>query len=276
MRAETLHPGKLSLFTVLSFADLLLTWRLLEHGNGWLYESNPVAAWWLSHFGWPGMAAFKMTGVFVVAALTVVISRSQPRTGGWVLAFACSALGLVVLYSSSLAGLVGRQPDLLHRQALQGFLEQSQTLDGRIQAVHAYQALLRQLGEDLLAQRCTLPEAVAQLAGTENGRNPAWLWSLRRNYPGFSDEECLAANLVHHAVTFREADAGAARQLEEAYHASYGIPIPGSLSATPAPPSAGAEESAASAEAVDVLTPPLPRRFREAGPARPRAVSWRQ
>jgi hypothetical protein len=172
--------------------------------------------------------------------------------------------------------LISRKPDLLHRPALQGFLEKSQTLDGRIRAVHTYQALLRRLGEDLLAQRCTLPEAVAQLAGTENGRNPTWLWSLRRNYPGFSDEECLAANLVHHTVTFREADAEAARQLEEAYHTSYGTPIPGRVSATPAPPAADVEDSAGSAEAVEPLTPPFPRRFPEAGPARPRAVSWRQ
>ncbi|MCI0465299.1 MAG: DUF5658 family protein [Gemmataceae bacterium] len=275
MRANTLHPGKLSLFAVLSGADLFLTWRLLEHGDGWLYESNPVAAWWLAHFGWLGLTAFKTAGVLLVVGLVMVISRSQPRTGGWVLGFACSVPALVVLYSTALAGLLDRHPDFLQREVLQGALEKNRLLEERLQQVQEYQALLRRLSEDLRAQRCTLPEAVEQLGCSANGRNPVWLSGLRRHYPGYSDEECLAANFVVHAVAALRDNPDAARRLGEAYVAAYGRTAPCSLPTTPSLLAAEDAESGGAA-AGDPLMPPLPRRCSGAGPTRLRLASWPQ
>jgi hypothetical protein len=274
MRVQTLHPGKLSLFAVLSGADLFLTWRLLEHSNGWLYESNPVAAWCLVHFGWLGLTAFKTVGVLLVAGLALVISRSQPRTGGRVLGFACSVPALVVLYSTALAGLLDRHPDVLQRKVLQAALEKSRLLERRLQQVQEYQALVRRLIEDLLAQRCTLPEAVEQLGRSAYGRDPAWLWGLRQHYPGYSDEECLAANLVVHTRPALQDNPDTARRLEEAYVVAYRRRIPPCpLPTTPPWPAAEAVASGSTA-AVEPLVPPLPRRLPGAGPARLRSASW--
>ena len=54
------------LFIALSGADLFLTWRLLSSRGSAVYESNPVAAWFLGRFGWMGLTAFKAVAVLVV------------------------------------------------------------------------------------------------------------------------------------------------------------------------------------------------------------------
>jgi hypothetical protein len=98
MKLRLMHPGKLGLFLFLSLADLFLTWRLLQ-SSGEMYESNPIAEWWLSCYGWAGLAGFKIGMALAVAILATAISLARPRTGGRVLAFACAALAVVVLYS---------------------------------------------------------------------------------------------------------------------------------------------------------------------------------
>jgi hypothetical protein len=99
MKLRIVHPTKLCLFLFLSLIDLFLTWRLLLQSHGQVYESNPIAEWWLSRYGWAGLVAFKMAMAVAVAVLTTAISLARPRTGGRVLAFACTALLLVVAYS---------------------------------------------------------------------------------------------------------------------------------------------------------------------------------
>src|SRR5215831_6550499 len=99
------HPVRLLLFGLLSLADLFLTLRLLAH-SGAVYESNPLARWWLARHGWLGLACFKAATVLVVVGLAGAITRRRPRAGGRVLGFACAALALVVCYSSVLYGMV--------------------------------------------------------------------------------------------------------------------------------------------------------------------------
>src|SRR5262249_9097167 len=100
MRATIPHFGKLFVFVLLGFVDLILTWHLLEQSPGQVYESNPIARWWLEQHGWLGLVLFKITVVLFVAALALIISQYRPCAGGLVLVFACSALALVDLYSS--------------------------------------------------------------------------------------------------------------------------------------------------------------------------------
>ena len=100
------HPGKLLLFVSLSAADLWLTERLLAHGDGWFYESNPIANAWLHTYGWTGLVIFKATSMAVIMGLCLFISRSSPRASGRVLVFACSRLAVVVVYSWSLSWLI--------------------------------------------------------------------------------------------------------------------------------------------------------------------------
>jgi hypothetical protein len=96
------HPFRLTLFTLLSVADLGLTYALIRDGEGQVYESNPIAAAWLSSYGWAGLVLFKVAIILIVAALVALVSLSRPRTGGHILTFACIMVAAVVGYSSHL------------------------------------------------------------------------------------------------------------------------------------------------------------------------------
>jgi hypothetical protein len=112
MAAKMVHPYKLALFVLLSVTDLFLTWVLVNSTDGIVYESNPVASFWLATFGWLGLTAYKMGLMVFVSALVLVISRYRPRVGGRILLFACSALTCVVLYSCFLGWML--DPSNLH------------------------------------------------------------------------------------------------------------------------------------------------------------------
>lgn len=104
MNRSVFHPCKTLLFSFLSCADLYCTWRLIE-GSGHFYESNPVADAWLASYGWRGLAFFKFAAAILVVATSIFISLQKPRVGGRILAFACAALVIVVLYSCFLLGI---------------------------------------------------------------------------------------------------------------------------------------------------------------------------
>jgi hypothetical protein len=110
MSSKVFHPGKLVLFVILSFIDLYLTWRLVSLSGGCVYESNPIANWWLKSLGWLGLGIFKFSTMSMVATLTVIISRYRPRIGGLVLTFGCTTLSAVVLYSCLLSWELGVTP----------------------------------------------------------------------------------------------------------------------------------------------------------------------
>src|SRR5262249_6684265 len=95
--------GRMALFAVLSLADLLLTWVLLRHSDGIVYESNPIANLFLNHYGWAGMVIFKFTDMLIVAWVAIVLCFFQPRVAQRVLSVACGIVGSVILYSSFLA-----------------------------------------------------------------------------------------------------------------------------------------------------------------------------
>src|SRR5262245_27473989 len=102
---------KLLLYLLLSLFDLVLTWQLLQYGEGQVYESNPIVNWWLTHYGWLGLTAFKLVAVVVVGGLAAIICLHGPRTGRMVLSFVCAVLLMVVVYSCSLAGYIGAMPE---------------------------------------------------------------------------------------------------------------------------------------------------------------------
>jgi hypothetical protein len=103
MIANIFHPVRLTLYTLLSVADLGLTYALIQQGDGDVYESNPIAEAWLSAYGWTGLALFKVAIILIVAAVAAFVSLSRPRTGGHILTFACLAVAMVVGYSLHLS-----------------------------------------------------------------------------------------------------------------------------------------------------------------------------
>ena len=99
---EIVHPFRLVLFTILSLADLCLTYALIQDGDGQVYESNPIAAAWLSSYGWSGLILFKLLIIAIVAVVASFVSVSRPRAGGRILTFACIVVAVVVTYSTHL------------------------------------------------------------------------------------------------------------------------------------------------------------------------------
>jgi hypothetical protein len=94
-------------FLLLSIADLYLTWRLVSQGDGRLLESNPVASYWLSNYGWSGMIAFKLGMVVLIGTLAGLIAWRRPRTSELMMTFACGAQSAVAVYSIFLASTLG-------------------------------------------------------------------------------------------------------------------------------------------------------------------------
>ena len=103
MSLKFFHPVRLILYTVLSLADLALTYALIQQGDGEVYESNPIAEAWLSSYGWTGLALYKLVIILIVGAVAAFVSLSRPRTGGHILSFACLAVAVVVTYSVHLS-----------------------------------------------------------------------------------------------------------------------------------------------------------------------------
>jgi hypothetical protein len=103
MSLNIFHPVRLTLYTLLSLADLALTYALIQQGGGEVYESNPIAEAWLSSYGWTGLALYKLVIILVVGAVAAYVSLSHPRTGGHILTFACLAVAVVVTYSVHLS-----------------------------------------------------------------------------------------------------------------------------------------------------------------------------
>jgi hypothetical protein len=219
------HPRKLFLFTALSLADLGLTWFLLERSEGRGSESNPVASWWLTHFGFAGLAGFKVGIVLFVAVLALILTRRRPRAAGGVLTFGCTALLAVVVYSGFLVHDV--RADGAEREEAEAV---GRDLDRKAAQEQAAWALLGRLGRDLAARRTTLAEAVPTLASCERFQDPGWLRALETVHPDETLSEILAARLAAAALDAAANDpAGAeqlARDLDAQFRSCFGRPAP--------------------------------------------------
>jgi hypothetical protein len=196
MLALPLPSCKILAFTFLSVVDLGLTLQLLSAGNGTVYESNPLAHWFLTRYGWAGLAVFKAALVAVVLFLSVAISLSHPRAARTVLSFACVALVPVVIYSSALASCLKLCPREAENQLVAQIWSRDSALTAEIDQTRDYAVLMTRLTNDLAAGRCSLAEGVQALQALDRAHDPRWLVLLHKLFPGKSDEACLAGNLV--------------------------------------------------------------------------------
>jgi hypothetical protein len=191
-------PGlKLGLFAALSLVDLGMTWLLLEHSHGRIYEGNPIAAWCLARCGWAGLAGFKLGLMLLVGGLVVVIASRRPRAAGRFLTLACLLVGGVVLHSWTLtAEAAGRPnaPDVSWEKTRARRLQRHSTI------YRAYSALMDRLGDEVLADRRTLEKVVEELAESVKGRSPEWRKMLQEAYPGRSLSACFAISFSEYAV----------------------------------------------------------------------------
>jgi hypothetical protein len=194
-----------------------------------VYESNPIAQWFLGQCGWVGLAGFKAAAVLVVGVLSAVISLRRPRTGGTILSFGCAVLMIVVGYSTSLAGIVNFQPASLKIDQLRALEETRLVLEKEMLGTKEYEELRKQLRDDLLSRQRTLDEAAAMLATSELGKNRRWLKILQGHYPGFTAEECMASNLVEYTLEYGKycpSRNRMTRQVKEEFLTIYGQRFP--------------------------------------------------
>jgi hypothetical protein len=236
--ARLAHPRKQLLFSTLSLADLGLTWFLLHQAGARAHESNPVASLWLASFGWLGLVGFKLGIVLLVAALAQVVSRERPRAAGRILAFGCSTLLIVLLYSGSLMWGAAAEAGRIKQAE-----ERGRDLEAKLLPSRAYCSLRERLGHELVARRCTLAEAVETLAVSEYVQDPAWLQRVTVCYPAMSRCECLATQLLEDILVFPDAHAPGGKQLLQELDAQFR-----SCFGRPAPCLAGSDETSVAAQ----------------------------
>lgn len=232
MNAKFRYSGQVLFYFVLSVADLYLTYRLVQQSGGRVYESNPIANAWLTAYGWIGLAMFKAVAIGLVSSVAVFVSYTRPRLGGAILNFACMAVAGVVLYSCSLLGYFGG-PSVMEREDVWAATQQTQPpIDPSWYKQRQYLILLNRLSGDLYAGRCSMDEAVAELADSDQANDPTWLATLRSRYPDHSDQECLAAHLREVVSKLRPGDLPrfcrpGSRSPSTTLQASYHLPVPG-------------------------------------------------
>jgi len=89
-----------TLFILVSAMDIIMTWILLS--NGGFVESNPVANFFLAHWGKKGFVGFKFASVLTVCISTQLIARKHLRLARLILSAGTLVVGCVVIYSLSL------------------------------------------------------------------------------------------------------------------------------------------------------------------------------
>ena len=100
------HEHETTLFLLVSLLDFFCTYTLLTTGPAGgrrFIESNPVAAWFLNHYGLvKGLLGFKLAMVIVVCTLSQLTSLERPRAGKAILMFGILLTAGVVGYSIAL------------------------------------------------------------------------------------------------------------------------------------------------------------------------------
>jgi hypothetical protein len=159
-----------------------------------------------------------------VLGLSLLIARSRPRAAGLVLGTACTATGVVVLYSAVLLGAFDPLSD--QRQLENETAAINREARRLTQHREQYYHLLSRLGKELIAGRRSLREAVERLAETDRARDADYLRALFIMYPDRSFPERVAASFMCNLVASLEGDHQAAwklaLRLEREFQSTFG------------------------------------------------------
>ncbi|HOF87844.1 MAG TPA: DUF5658 family protein [Armatimonadota bacterium] len=82
-------------FALVSAADLLATWTLLEMGV--IREGNALANWMLREYGGPGLIAFKLLLVAIILGIAAYVHARRPGAGRTILWVGLLVTGAVLL-----------------------------------------------------------------------------------------------------------------------------------------------------------------------------------
>lgn len=84
-------------FLFVSALDVFMTYLLIRHPN--YTEANPIAAFFINHWGIKGMVYFKFFMVAFVCVITQIIAHTREDIARRILQFATVVVGAVVFYS---------------------------------------------------------------------------------------------------------------------------------------------------------------------------------
>jgi hypothetical protein len=183
-------------FVLLQAGDFLLTWLLLDSGRRpEVYEANPLALAVLSRLGWAGLGGFKCLCSLVTLIAVLALCRRHARAGARLLAGLCTAMLAVVGYSGA---LLAQQADP-ESAKIDALLRQGSLLEGRIAALHDFDATRAAICKDLLAGKDDFPAAVGRMARCLARFSPALTPLRRRSLPDPGRPDEVAAYVYYHA-----------------------------------------------------------------------------
>ncbi len=90
-----------SIFIMMNVLDFVTTWFMLTHGNagGHFFESNPIARFFLDHWGVRGLLIFKMGIVAFVCVISQIVATRRESSARFLLIAGTLAVTAVVIYS---------------------------------------------------------------------------------------------------------------------------------------------------------------------------------
>ena len=91
-----------TIFILVNVLDFVMTWWMLLHremGFGNFYESNPVARFFLDHWGVRGLLYFKMAVVAFVCVIAQIVATKREASGRFLLIVGTIVVSAVVIYS---------------------------------------------------------------------------------------------------------------------------------------------------------------------------------
>jgi len=103
-RRGLLFETELSWFILASAMDVALTFLVLHHSNNGMtrtpiVESNPVALWFISQWGFRGMAGYKLMMTLIVVVIAEVVGRQKPMVAKMLLWGGTIVVSVVVVQS---------------------------------------------------------------------------------------------------------------------------------------------------------------------------------
>ena len=91
-----------TVFILVNFLDFAMTYWMLMHrelGLGNFYESNPVAGFFLNHWGVKGLLLFKMAVVAFVCVIAQIVATKREASARFLLVVGTIVVSAVVIYS---------------------------------------------------------------------------------------------------------------------------------------------------------------------------------
>ncbi|MCX7386646.1 MAG: hypothetical protein DWI22_05960 [Planctomycetota bacterium] len=103
-RRWMLFETEVSWFVLASALDVALTFLVLHYSNsgmtqGTFVESNPLAQWFISHWGFRGMVGYKLVMTLIVVVIAEFVGRQKPVVARMLLWGGTIVVGVVVIHS---------------------------------------------------------------------------------------------------------------------------------------------------------------------------------